>query len=390
MSVLINDGETIDDNDMQKCDVGQLILHVEKIKNRIQIISKMAGYIKSIIQWKRPIVTIFWMSVFCFAIIINPIYLFIAFIIPIPPFMLVELLRSVGKKPVPERRYQDLFERKDNYYHQILKYEEQVKRKERLNKYVETLMLLQNIFKDINLFFDSIESILKWKHRKVSFLLMTMVVLVEFSLYFFDIRFLLIFMVLVIFFVNKYLYRVILNLLTKLKTGVVSLTKYKTVVANEKLMNAPVDIIEEANKENQSYDVTDYVEDMSSSSESDEDVVDVEDINNSSAYNHHSSKASKQGTFVMSKFFLRPLHRRNKIAETCSSCYQPCSSILNKRRYCRHCGKSFCAKCCHKSVPRSFLGATAPAAHQEKVLVCMSCHAFVTNRFNSTPSEIVL
>ena len=50
MSVLINDGQTMDDNDMQKCDIGELVLLVEKIKKRIQTINNLVGYIKSILQ----------------------------------------------------------------------------------------------------------------------------------------------------------------------------------------------------------------------------------------------------------------------------------------------------------------------------------------------------
>ncbi|WAR21355.1 ZFY27-like protein [Mya arenaria] len=41
---------------------------------------------------------------------------------------------------------------------------------------------------------------------------------------------------------------------------------------------------------------------------------------------------------------------------------------------CCHCGNNFCSKCCNQKVPKSFLGATAPSAQTELVLVCTVCH----------------
>jgi len=73
--------------------------------------------------------------------------------------------------------------------------------------------------------------------------------------------------------------------------------------------------------------------------------------------------------------------RRKQIAnESCQDCNASFASILVKRLYCRHCGFSFCNKCCYQKVPRSVFGATSPAAVTETVLVCCSCHAVLVSR----------
>ncbi|XP_077992676.1 protrudin-like isoform X2 [Glandiceps talaboti] len=72
----------------------------------------------------------------------------------------------------------------------------------------------------------------------------------------------------------------------------------------------------------------------------------------------------------------RELRQRHKKLNsgTCMSCGVTFTTVLKRRRYCRHCGDDFCSKCCNKKVPRSVFGATAPAAHTEKELVCNSCY----------------
>eukprot|EP00053_Salpingoeca_punica_P018035 m.175283 g.175283 ORF g.175283 m.175283 type:complete len:362 (+) comp17344_c0_seq2:2824-3909(+) len=57
----------------------------------------------------------------------------------------------------------------------------------------------------------------------------------------------------------------------------------------------------------------------------------------------------------------------------CMSCASS-FSLIKKRQYCRHCGASFCSRCCRYKVPRAVFGATAPAAAKETVRVCLDCH----------------
>ncbi|XP_076466395.1 uncharacterized protein LOC143297797 [Babylonia areolata] len=80
--------------------------------------------------------------------------------------------------------------------------------------------------------------------------------------------------------------------------------------------------------------------------------------------------------------------RRAQMAnENCFGCRVSFSSILKRRHYCRHCGNSFCHKCCNQKVPRSVFGATSPAASKETVLVCNTCHGQLTTPGDTTPSQ---
>ncbi|KAH9520155.1 hypothetical protein Btru_060139 [Bulinus truncatus] len=72
--------------------------------------------------------------------------------------------------------------------------------------------------------------------------------------------------------------------------------------------------------------------------------------------------------------------KKQTASETCLGCKVSFASILKKRLYCRHCGYSFCNRCCYQKVPRSVFGATSPAALKETVLVCCSCHSLLTSQ----------
>ncbi|CAG5124680.1 unnamed protein product, partial [Candidula unifasciata] len=57
--------------------------------------------------------------------------------------------------------------------------------------------------------------------------------------------------------------------------------------------------------------------------------------------------------------FMEIKKRRKQISsESCQGCKVSFASILKKRLYCRHCGYSFCNRCCYQMVPRSVFGAT--------------------------------
>jgi len=63
--------------------------------------------------------------------------------------------------------------------------------------------------------------------------------------------------------------------------------------------------------------------------------------------------------------------------QSCQGCDASFGYILKRRHYCRHCGDHFCWSCCNKFLPRSFFGATAPAAKTETVNVCHTCFVFL-------------
>lgn len=63
-------------------------------------------------------------------------------------------------------------------------------------------------------------------------------------------------------------------------------------------------------------------------------------------------------------------------------------SFFRKRVYCRHCGQQFCGSCCSSKVPRSYFGATAPAAQKETVRVCKTCKQYLGSQASQQPALI--
>nr|XP_058944503.1 protrudin-like [Pocillopora verrucosa] len=94
------------------------------------------------------------------------------------------------------------------------------------------------------------------------------------------------------------------------------------------------------------------------------------------------------GLSVVTHFsdYRRKKKRVNSV--NCASCDVTFSSLLKKRQYCRHCGDSFCSRCCCKRVKRAVFGATAPAAYEETVLVCNSCHGYLMNKEDENKADI--
>ncbi|XP_062521333.1 protrudin-like [Corticium candelabrum] len=63
--------------------------------------------------------------------------------------------------------------------------------------------------------------------------------------------------------------------------------------------------------------------------------------------------------------------RRKPVKPRCFSCNK---SLRSSHVFCSSCGDKFCGNCCGNQVLRSQLGATSPAAYQEKVFVCGRCY----------------
>eukprot|EP00051_Salpingoeca_urceolata_P006139 m.81680 g.81680 ORF g.81680 m.81680 type:complete len:473 (+) comp14701_c0_seq1:621-2039(+) len=79
----------------------------------------------------------------------------------------------------------------------------------------------------------------------------------------------------------------------------------------------------------------------------------------------------------------RQSRSKKAVCGKCTGCSAQFNSIMRKRQYCRHCGNSFCGKCCKSKVPRSFFGATSPAAAKETVPVCETCFKQLCSRDES-------
>ncbi|XP_057315604.1 protrudin-like isoform X2 [Hydractinia symbiolongicarpus] len=335
-------------------------------------------------KWERPLHSIFWMSLSCSIVWINPVYLLISCLLPVPPIMVIEFVRTCGKRKVLNKKYVDYFIRKDESYQQLLKKASQEKWREHLNTYLDILIALQRMFSDMIDYFEYIHSVVTWKRPKTSLLFLLSSLALEFSLYIFEMGTVLFAIILCCFIVNKYLYYAIIGMVLRIRHQLVALT-FKPVPKSPRVeLDAAENNKEYTQRKENVASIGGDELDYSSSSESDE--GDLSDNKRASSIRPTGNQPSAS---MMSKFIPRSIRRRYMSAGVCSNCDQPASTILKRRRYCRHCGNSFCAKCCNTRVARALLGATAPAAYQEKVLVCEPCRVFLMNRLKTTPTELL-
>ncbi|KAK2558501.1 Protrudin [Acropora cervicornis] len=128
-----------------------------------------------------------------------------------------------------------------------------------------------------------------------------------------------------------------------------------------------------------------------SESEGDDDIVEVDDIEDDEYEDVPSVERQKKVVCGLTKVshFSNSRKKKKQINRgNCAACDVSFSSVLKKRQYCRHCGVSFCSRCCCKRVKRAVFGATAPAAYEETVLVCKSCYGYLMNKVDDMKTDI--
>ncbi|XP_015762887.1 PREDICTED: protrudin-like isoform X2 [Acropora digitifera] len=128
-----------------------------------------------------------------------------------------------------------------------------------------------------------------------------------------------------------------------------------------------------------------------SESEVEDDIVEVDDIEDDEYEDVPSVERQKKVVCGLTKVshFNNSRKKKKQINRgNCAACDVSFSSVLKKRQYCRHCGVSFCSRCCCKRVKRAVFGATAPAAYEETVLVCKSCYGYLMNKVDDMKTDI--
>ncbi|XP_068709887.1 protrudin-like isoform X2 [Montipora foliosa] len=118
------------------------------------------------------------------------------------------------------------------------------------------------------------------------------------------------------------------------------------------------------------------------------DEDDVEDDEDEDACSGKRHGRLFSGLSMVSHFSDYRKKKKRISSGNCAACDVSFSSVLKKRQYCRHCGDSFCSRCCCKRVKRAVFGATAPAAYEETVLVCMSCYGYLVNKADDMKTDI--
>lgn len=119
----------------------------------------------------------------------------------------------------------------------------------------------------------------------------------------------------------------------------------------------------------------------------DDSDVDLMEMTNSVDESLSKIEPAPQRPGMVARLWELKKRRAQMANENCFGCRVSFSSILKRRHYCRHCGNSFCHKCCNQKVPRSVFGATSPAATKETVLVCNTCYGQLTTAGDTTPSQ---
>jgi len=357
---------------------------VEKLKSSLHPLHVLFNKMLAIYRWEKPLSSFISMLVACYIVYTNPVYIVLVGLSLVPPLLVYGFISSCGRRQMPQKRYEDLFKRADETLELEIQKATQEKVSQHLNRYLEILLYLQKLTADLNNGIAYTRSIFKWERPKMAILLFagsiaSMVILNNCRL-----QLVLTYAVPILFIFNWGFVNMIHGSLVFMGSRMMKLflgkklPRKRSVISEEMIRVVP---------ELEPLEIEDVIvddSDVSSGVDSDDDLISAKESGMMSP--DLTSRSSLEGVSVITKLRRRLLH-----SGICANGNHPYtySSLLKKRRHCRHCGNSFCSRCCNERVPRALLGATAPAAYTEQVYVCTRCHLFLTNRWTTKPTEFV-
>ncbi|XP_065061413.1 protrudin-like isoform X2 [Rhopilema esculentum] len=367
-----------------KYDLGTFVTSVNRLKKQGKPFTTAFDSIVSIFSWKYPIVTTLLLPAAIIMILFWPEYLLGMCLVQIPILMLITLVKGITNSGTVVTNHHHYFVRKDESPDLIAKRDAMLKAQAHLDMYIDILIEVQDFCNIISSKCEFIHSLIYWKAWKEALLFYVTTVGIIVGI--FTVK-------------TRYLVAVVVFSLSVFNSG------FKSVVTEFlSYFHKIPSRLEHRKPETMSYGFDDEAkesfhaleDDLESSSSTDsEDLAikpEVKSVVNMNFVQNQERHREKSGLSIVSKFAsstLASFTRRRQRQGNCSSCSVQFSTILKKRTYCRHCGYSYCSKCCNQRVPRVVFGATAPAAYEERVLVCKSCYAFLMNRMRGTNTEIV-
>ncbi|XP_066922630.1 protrudin-like isoform X2 [Clytia hemisphaerica] len=302
MSVLINDGNA-ENEDIVKCDIGELVLSVELLKNQVSPFIRIFNNTRSILRWERPLRTISVMLFLLYVVILNPLYIMLLVLTSILPMMVYGLVQCLGKAKRPNKRYKDFFIKKgDDYYQDVLTQEE---RRKHLNMYLNMLVQTQKGCNELNKRFHQFYSIIFWheKTRSLKYFMMFTALVVLF--YTSSMSHALFINILLLFLYNKYLYKETMNTLYRMKASIMNLFTLKShSKKKESASEHTTDVgLETIDSSERSKEVEGGDSSASTSSESESDESETEDGNDMKISQSDAQKNMADNGSMMSKFF---------------------------------------------------------------------------------------
>eukprot|EP00794_Sanderia_malayensis_P019931 gene19931-21883_t len=335
-----------------KCDLGSFVVSVQKLKRLARPFMTTIRLFNSIIRWRYPLITIITIPACCFLIIFQSEYVIMVTLLSFSLIMLTTFVKSWASKGSAHPDYQHLFRRKDESPDLILKRVTIAKAKEHMELYTA----------------DKLEKDKSHTAYMIAGFLLASTIF------------------------NSGFIQAIKDGLTFLY----NIPSIFTKVTPEPPINAfdevkPEEIPSDLDTEFKEQDLFEENDIETSSSTDSEDLGDKQEEVKETADNEVDigRQRERSGLSFVSKFASTFTRKRRKHGGNCTSCNVEFSTILKKRNYCRHCGNSYCSKCCNQRVPKAVFGATAPAAYEERVLVCQSCYSFLMNRIKGTNTEII-
>ncbi|XP_031570413.1 protrudin-like [Actinia tenebrosa] len=378
--LLREDQANQNNNGVGKFDIGDFVHNQRKIRLLIMPWIRFYHTIFNIVSWKSFYVSLFWMSTNCFIAVMSPIYFVILPLAYVSLLMIISGVKQWGAQGQKEKKLKyGTIKKKadDNDLNVKVTVEKQAH--EDIKEFISLLIQLDAFNTEICTFFEKCQRILKWEDLQTSVCVLFGLLLAILVLCFIPIRLLILSGILCVFCLNfgfRPVARSISLIFGKYLKKLVTLLGINELFPSRDIRRIPS---QSANSDLQD-EWFDAAEDKSDTGiSSDDDGSDTNDAQGEQS----SSQRKLDSKSVLSQIadFRRKQKKLN--SGTCSSCDVP-FSILKKRQYCRHCGKSFCSRCCSHRVKRSVFGATAPAAYEETVLVCNTCYDLL---MKGTPEE---
>lgn len=386
------------ENGVVKFDIGNFVLCHRRLCHLVGPFVTCYKNFLFVIRWQSQRLSLVILVVSVYLSIRNPVYLLFVPLVYCIFVLVLAAVRNIGLNHSKGNLelLRNKFKRKEDVGNMELKRAAIKQAQEDLHAYINISIEIQEFEENLCEYIERFYRICRWEETSLSKASLLVLLFVAFTLVLLPGKYLITIVILGIFLGNPDFKEVFRHTLFQLKLWLkrwlqklFHLQKYWLAPKSTAGTNSTKSNLNEEDTTGRANE-DQWYEETVSESEVEDDIVEVDDIEDDEYEDVPSVERQKKvvcGWTKVSHFNNSRKKKKQINRGNCAACDVSFSSVLKKRQYCRHCGVSFCSRCCCKRVKRAVFGATAPAAYEETVLVCKSCYDYLMNKVDDMKTD---